>query len=269
MEKITMTDFFDELETEPRMTPVLFVVEASASMIGGRIEAINAALHSVVNVFAEMNRSGEHLIKYSVLRFSTVAEWLTDGWVDPQEVNAPHIAAFGMTNLGNALEEIDRRLCCDFRMSEEKAFEPPKICFIVDGFPIDDYNRALRHINGNRWYRHAWKKMVVIGECVDSAIMGEVVGSEANVVQVECPSHLGRILLRLLLDQPCDSDELSDSLWTEDTEDDPFEDWNCDTETSDNKSASAFSEPAPVICVSCRKQISSDFQFCPYCGRHK
>jgi uncharacterized protein YegL len=269
MEKIAMMDFFDELGAEHRITPVLFVVEASSSMMGERMDAINTALHTVVEALAEMNRSGERRTRYAVLRFSTDAEWRTDGWVDPCEVSAPRIFADGMTSWGSALEQIDRKLFRDFTISREIAFGVPKICFIATGFPIDDYRTALNHINENRWYRHAWKKMVVIGECVDSAIMGEVVGSEANVVQVECPSHLGRILLRLLLDQPCDSNELSESLWTEDAEDDPFVDWNCDTETSDHKSASAFSEPAPVICVSCRKQISSDFQFCPYCGRHK
>ena len=189
-----MANFFDKFKKPPRVTPVIFAVDASDSMTGERIQAVNRAIKEVVDKLAKANNSSESLIAYSVLRFASGAQWLTDGFVVPYENDVPSIVAQGLTDLGCALVEINEKLSKEGFLDAEKRYGLPLICFVTDGMPTDDYIAPLNELKGNMWYKHATKIAVVIGDDGDCDVMNDVCGNIEAVVQLQSAASLEQIL---------------------------------------------------------------------------
>ena len=63
-----MANFFDKFQKTKTVTPVIFAVDASGSMTGERIQAVNKAIKSLVGKLDEANYLSDSLIEYSVLR---------------------------------------------------------------------------------------------------------------------------------------------------------------------------------------------------------
>ena len=59
-----MANFFDKFKKTKTVTPVIFAVDASGSMTGERIQAVNNAIKGLVDKLAEANNSSESLLEY-------------------------------------------------------------------------------------------------------------------------------------------------------------------------------------------------------------
>lgn len=189
-----MANFFDKFKKTKTVTPIIFAVDASGSMTGERIQSVNKAIKSLVGKLDEANSLSDSLIEYSVLRFASGAQWLTDGFVTPNATDVPSIVAQGVTDLGCALAEINKKLSREGFFDTEKTYGLPLICFVTDGMPTDDYSGPLNELKENKWYKHATKFAVVIGDDVGCDVMNEVCGNIEAVVQLQSAALLEQIL---------------------------------------------------------------------------
>jgi len=251
-----MAEFFDVFENKQRIVPVIFAIDASGSMAGERILAVNKALRTVLDQLEEVNLSGKSLMEYAVLRFASGAEWLTDGFIEPDSAKAPVIKAGGLTCLGDALERIEERL--RFFKENKTRYHFPIICFITDGAPTDDYKTPLKRLCYNAWYKNATKFAMAIesGDC--SSVMMEVCGNAESIFKLEGVSKLEKFMVVMfgnltrsvtitasaVSDNASDfigsTDELFDSFWDEGDNDGVDVDRDSDGETDDATPAPAF-----------------------------
>ena len=65
-------------ETTPpprKLLPIIYVIDSSGSMAGGRISSLNEAMHETVDVLSEVSESNPSAeLKIGVLKFATDAE---------------------------------------------------------------------------------------------------------------------------------------------------------------------------------------------------
>ena len=192
-----MVDFIYDPETERKIIPVIFAVDASSSMGGERIHAVNLAIKAVLDKISEVNTAGYELMKYAVLRFASDAKWLTNGFIEPESENAPEINAGGLTGLGAALELIEARLG---GFKEMNIPLRPIICFITHGEPTDDYKTPLKRLSLNGWYKIAVKFAVVLENGDARSVMEDVCGNVEGVTELKSGALLKDELVRMFND---------------------------------------------------------------------
>ena len=95
------------------------------------------------------------------------------------------IQAGGVTDLGAALDELDKKLSRNAFLVSDTGFCIPVIIFMSDGAPTDDWERSLTKIkDGNKWYKNATKIAIAVGEDADKDVLAKVVGNIEAVITV-------------------------------------------------------------------------------------
>lgn len=196
-----MANFFDLFKyskNKKRVIPLIFVLDTSGSMCGERIEYLKMAFDSLFERISDYNKNEVNnvCIKVAILKFSSGAQWMTNGLVNPTECRLPDIVADGVTNLGCALEELNNKL------THKELFAgldivTPSIFFVSDGGPTDNYYVALEKLMQNKDYKAANKIAIAIGDDADCGVLKEVTGSLESVVHIYSAMLIEKILVGL------------------------------------------------------------------------
>ena len=192
-------DIFKQKTNYKKIIPIIFAIDASGSMNGNRIYCLNRAIQTVIKKYIDYNSNpeSEFNIKLALLKFSSGAQWLTEGLMEPADVNFSGICCGGMSDLGSALNEINQKLTRSEFFTGTTAYASPLICFVTDGMPTDNYAVSLKKINTNKWYESAKKVAIAIGDMVDFNVLNEVVGTSESVVHLNNESLLEQIMVGL------------------------------------------------------------------------
>lgn len=179
------------LETEEmarKVLPIIYVIDASGSMSGEKIASVNEAMHETIEVLKEVSdKNPDAQVKIAALSFSSDAEWVTNknGLEDMEDFFWNDIQAGGVTDLGAALDELDKKLSRNAFLVSDTGFCIPVIIFMSDGAPTDDWERSLTKIkDGNKWYKNATKIAIAVGEDADKDVLAKVVGNIEAVITV-------------------------------------------------------------------------------------
>ena len=178
----------DMIEPVPRKTMVLFfVIDTSGSMEGTKIGIVNSTIEELIPDLKDLSGSNSDAeIKIAVLQFSTGATWLTpSGPVDLENFTWKYLEAFGVTDLGEACEELNKKLSTKAFMSEATGSYAPAIFLMSDGMPTDDYKKELTRLKDNNWFKKAIKVAIAIGDNADRNILEEFTGSNESVLVAE------------------------------------------------------------------------------------
>ena len=189
-----MTNFFDvfKQKNDQRKTiPIILAIGISGNTNGGIISALNSAIGASIEKFANYNShlENEYSTKIAILTFSSGAQWITNGFVDPADFHFSGITCGGTNDLGSALNELNCKLSRDGFLTEDNSYSSPFICFVTDGAPIGDYAFSLEKLKENSWYRIASKFAVTIGDD-DFSKLNEVVGNREAVIQLRSEEFL-------------------------------------------------------------------------------
>lgn len=187
----------------PRKTMVLFLlIDTSGSMQGIRIGQVNAAIEEMIPVIEEISEENSDAeIKIAILTFSSGCEWVTRdvyGNPGPQELESflwNDLTAGGLTELGAACRELDKKLSKKEFLNSSTGNYAPAIILLSDGEPNDDWERGLSQLKQNRWFKVATKIAIGVDE-MDTTALKEFTGSEETVVEVN--SKDGNTLKKLL-----------------------------------------------------------------------
>lgn len=193
-----MPNFFDRfIQKNNKIIPMIFAIDASGSMDGNRIYCLNRALQTIIKKHIDYNSNpdNEFNIKIAILTFSSGSQWITEGLMNPEDINFSGINCGGMTELGSALNEINNKLSRNEFFTETTPYATPFICFVTDGMPTDNYASPLRKLNINKWYDSAKKVAIAIGDMVDSNVLNEIVGASESVVHLNNETLLEQVMV--------------------------------------------------------------------------
>ncbi|HLU51369.1 MAG TPA: VWA domain-containing protein, partial [Flavobacteriaceae bacterium] len=135
------------LENVPiaRRTMVLFfVTDTSGSMTGVKIGALNDAVRETVPDLRDLSSNNpDASIKIAVLKFDSDVQWLYPEPLDSEHFHWNDLQVGGITQLGSALRELNKKLSKEAFLKEATGSFAPVIILLSDGEPTDDYKTAL------------------------------------------------------------------------------------------------------------------------------
>ena len=188
----------DHIEITRRMCPVIFLLDASGSMDGAPIGAVNSAIENVLPILSSMNQGNPDAeIKFAVLAFSYGADWLTGTeLVSPENyVWRNSLNADGPTSMGAAFQELNRKLSVkDGFMKCASGSVAPVLFLLSDGAPTDDYKSGLRQLEANSWYKVAVRVAIGYSEDCNDDVLREFTGNPETVLHTDNPNDLKKLI---------------------------------------------------------------------------
>lgn len=174
-------------ESIPRRKMTLFfVIDTSGSMIGSKIGSVNDAIENVLPMIGEISdENPDAEINVAALEFSTSTHWLYDEPKDAKEFIWQQIEANGLTSLGEACEELNKKMSRNggFMSSPSGCFAPAVI-LLSDGGPTDNFEAGLKSLQGNSWFKNAIKIAIAIGDDADKDVLKQFTNSLEAVITV-------------------------------------------------------------------------------------
>lgn len=183
-----------------RVMTLFYMVDTSGSMAGKRIGEVNHAMQEVIQSdLPEISASNDDAeIKVAILKFSTDCEWITpeSGPADIENLYWNDLTAGGLTDLGHACKELNRRLSrSEFLKSQTGAYAPVILLF-SDGAPTDDWEGGLRELKQNNWFKHAIKIAIAV-EDADEQVLAEFTGTSEAVIKVQDKNTLSKLIRKV------------------------------------------------------------------------
>lgn len=178
------------------LTTLIFLIDTSGSMLGDRIQAVNAAMREAIPVVRDfMDENSDSALRYNVLEFNTSAKWMSETpglvedfqWIDLQ--------ASGLTALGSAYTELNKKLSRkEGGFLQEHLNNAPILILLSDGGATDDPTTALSKLKENSWFKHAIRIAVEFGNDCDRNELLAFTGSSEGIIPVDKPSELKNLL---------------------------------------------------------------------------
>ena len=183
--------FYDHSVEVARRTMVLFfVVDCSGSMTGAKIGTVNSAIEEIVPELRDTSENNaDAQIKIATLAFSTGAEWINPP-IAAENFNWTYLDAYGVTDLGEACNQLNEKLSKNAFMGEVRGSFAPAIFLLSDGEPTDDYKHGLEKLKKNNWFKKAIKVAIAIGNDANKSVLADFTGNTESVITVHSPEAL-------------------------------------------------------------------------------
>ena len=163
---------------------VFYVLDTSGSMEGEPIQILNRTMQETLRALEKVAGStADAQIKLSVLQFASQVKWMhANGPEDVRNVRWINLSAGGLTQIGAAIRELNKKLTNKEFMKSEVGSLLPIIIFMTDGHPTDEYMAALDEIKQNKLYRRATKIGFAVGEYADVQMIAHLTGDSEAVI---------------------------------------------------------------------------------------
>ena len=190
-EVYTMPGLDDYAPAVRKVMTLFYVIDTSGSMQGSKIGQVESALEEVMQTLQEISdESDDAEIKIAVLEFSTGASWVTPEPVSPEGYRFKTFEACGVTDLGAACKELDKKLSRNEFLQTGAGAYPPVILLFSDGGPTDNWESGLEALKKNNWYKRSIKIAFAIGDDADRDILARFSGSSETVLDVKNKDQL-------------------------------------------------------------------------------
>jgi uncharacterized protein YegL len=184
----------------PKRVMVLFyLIDTSGSMSGTKIATVNSALEEVMPDLEGISQANDDAeIKVAIMTFSSGFDWVTaTGPVSIQDASmlvAGGFEAAGLTDLGSACLELDKKLSQkEFLKSATGAFAPVILLF-SDGAPTDNFSDGLNQLKTNNWFKLGIKIAIAIGEDADMGILQQFTSSQESILKANDRKTLKKLI---------------------------------------------------------------------------
>lgn len=180
----------ESVEIARRTMTLFFVVDASSSMAGAKIGAVNTAIREVLPELSDISsENADASIQLACLEFASDCCWL----ITPspvEEVTWNDLQANGMTSMGMAFEVLNQKLSRKEFLNSPTGCFAPVIFLMSDGYPTDEYESALGRLKINKWFKYAIRVAVAIGDDADKGLLAEFTGNPELVLTAHTPEAL-------------------------------------------------------------------------------
>ena len=188
----------DDLSPAPRKVMTLFyLVDTSGSMSGSRIGTVNAAMEECIPLLKEVAAANDDAeIKVAILQFSSGCSWVTpaSGPVGLDDIIWNDLQAGGMTEFGEALIELDKKLSRNEYLNSQTGAYAPVILLLSDGGPTDNWEASLTKIKQNNWFMHAIKIAIDIESGSDRAVLAQFTGNPEAILDAKDTATLKKMI---------------------------------------------------------------------------
>lgn len=176
-------------EIVKRQLVLFFIVDTSGSMMGTKITSVNEAIR---NVLPDLQDAGgaDIDLKVACLKFSTGCEWMYPTPIAAESFTWQALQADGVTDLGMAFEELDKKLSRHEFLTAPSGSVAPVLFLMSDGEPTDDYLSGLNKLKNNNWYKNAIKVALAVGDDANKDVLKEFTGNIEAVITVHTPESL-------------------------------------------------------------------------------
>ena len=150
---------------------VFYVLDTSGSMEDdGKIGALNEAMRETVDVLQNIAKGNA----------DAEPKYVEDFYWDD-------LKAGGLTDIGDALSELYNKMSRHEFLQSNTGYMIPIIIFMSDGYPTDNWEKALQKITdketGNKWFRYSTKIAFALGKDADVNTLSKIVGNKEAVIQ--------------------------------------------------------------------------------------
>lgn len=165
------------VKSNARPLPIILLLDASGSMEGYRIDALNSAVKDMINSFSEEENIRAE-IQVSIITFGGEAKLHTD--ITPaKDIVWSDLVATGMTPLGGALD-IAKEMIEDRGKITSRAYKPTVIV-VSDGMPNDNWRQSLENfMQGRSGKCDRWA--MAIGDASNKELLKEFVNNDDQYV---------------------------------------------------------------------------------------
>lgn len=188
----------EEITPAPRKVMTLFyVVDTSGSMAGTKIGTVNAAMENCIPLLKEVAVANDDAeIKIAILQFSSGNSWITpaSGPVGLDDIIWNDLQAGGMTELGGALLELDKKLSRNEYLQSQTGAYAPVILLLSDGGPTDNWEAGLSKIKQNNWFKHAIKIAIDIESGADRSVLAAFTGNPEAILDAKDEATLKKMI---------------------------------------------------------------------------
>lgn len=127
----------EEITPTPRKVMTLFyLIDTSESMSGSRIGTVNCAMEECQGLLKEIAQANDDAeIRVAVMQFSSGCSWITPstGPIILDDWQWEDLKAGGITDLGAAFEELDKKLSRNEFLESQTGAYAPVILLFSDG----------------------------------------------------------------------------------------------------------------------------------------
>ena len=151
---------FNQIDEIPRKVLTLFyLIDTSGSMHGEKIASLNVAVRETLPMISEISaNNSDAKIKLAAMDFATTHQWMHPIPVESEKFHWRDLEASGLTNLGEAYQELNNKLSRSKGfMDEASGSYAPAIILMSDGGPTDDADHGLQQLKVNPWFKAAIK----------------------------------------------------------------------------------------------------------------
>lgn len=177
-----------------RVMTLFFLIDASESMKGTKMGAVNDAMRNVLPMIGEISEENPDAdIRVAALLFSRGARWVYSEPRLPSDFVWPDVSAEGSSSdLGAACRELGSMLSGSFFV--KRPIFAPFIILLSDSRPTDDFDAGLEALKGCRIFRKAVRIAIAIGEDADREALARFTGSRESVMSVHNIDALKQII---------------------------------------------------------------------------
>ena len=192
-----MPDVHDQEIIARKLFPLIYIFDTSGSMKGAKITAANSAMRETMEVLKDVSKNNPSAeLKIGVLQFASGAKWITEkDLVFMEDFYWNDLTAGGLTDLGSALQELDRKMSRSEFFKSEVGFKVPVLIFMSDGAPTDDYLTTLNKVNAsNKWFKNATKIAIAVGADARVDVLARITGNIESVIRVDDLEALKKLI---------------------------------------------------------------------------
>lgn len=161
-------------ELASRPLHFFWIVDASGSMQGDKIQSLNYAIQSAIPAMREAgDKNPNAQIFVRALRFSDSAQWHVAQPTKVEDFRWPDLTAEGVTRMGEALHVVAEQLRA---LQGEGRILPPVLVLLSDGQPTDDFNAGLRDLMAQPLGKKAVRIAIAIGQDADLDTLQKFIG---------------------------------------------------------------------------------------------
>lgn len=192
----------DQIAPAPRKIMTLFyVVDTSGSMMGDKIGSVNSAMEeAIVKDLPDISAANDDAeIRIAIMQFSSGCSWITpaSGPIEIGDIIWNDLHASGLTDLGAACLELDKKLSRNGFLQSQTGAYAPVILLFSDGGPTDDWEKGLNQLKENNWFKHAIKIAIAIGDDADKSVLATFTGTPESVITVHDSQTLKTLIRKV------------------------------------------------------------------------
>lgn len=130
------------------------------------------------------------------MQFSSGSYWITgsNGAINLEDWNWEDLQAGGITDFGAALIELDKKLSRKEFLNSQTGAYAPVILLFSDGGPTDNWEKGLKQIKENNWFKHAIKIAIDIESGADRSVLEAFTGNSEAILDAKDQNTLKKMI---------------------------------------------------------------------------